>query len=74
VHPNIIKMKEIVKVKDELNLVFEFFQINLLTYYQNTNYLEDDIKLIFYQCLLGLSYMHKSGFFHRDLKPENILI
>ena len=25
VHPNIIKMKEIVKVKDELNLVFEFF-------------------------------------------------
>tara|TARA_B110000503_G_C6935471_1_gene324639 strand:- start:353 stop:493 length:141 start_codon:yes stop_codon:yes gene_type:complete len=30
IHPNIIKMKEIIKVKDELNLVFEFFKIDLL--------------------------------------------
>ena len=34
---------------------------------------EIQIKSIMYQTLLGLSYMHKHGFFHRDLKPENFL-
>lgn len=29
-HPNIIKMKEIVKIKDELNLIFEYLDMNLL--------------------------------------------
>ena len=26
------------------------------------------------QTILGLTYMHKHGFFHRDLKPENLLV
>jgi serine/threonine protein kinase len=32
------------------------------------------IKLIIYQMLLGLNYLHQSQVLHRDLKPENILI
>ena len=27
-----------------------------------------------FQTMLGLTYMHKHGFFHRDLKPENLLV
>lgn len=35
---------------------------------------EHEIKSIMYQTILGLSYMHKHGFFHRDMKPENLLV
>ena len=35
---------------------------------------ESQIKDIIYQTLLGLTHMHKYGFFHRDMKPENLLI
>ena len=34
---------------------------------------EDDIRLVMFQVLSGLAYLHQEGFFHRDLKPENIL-
>ena len=35
---------------------------------------ENQIKSIMLQTMLGLTYMHKHGFFHRDLKPENLLV
>ena len=35
---------------------------------------EDQIRDIMHQTLLGLSFMHKYGFFHRDMKPENLLL
>ena len=32
------------------------------------------IRAIRHQILLGLSFMHKYGFFHRDMKKENLLL
>ncbi len=32
------------------------------------------IWAIRHQILLGLSFMHKYGFFHRDMKKENLLL
>ena len=77
-HPNIIKLKEVIKVNDELNLVFEYLEENLYqlyTGYRNSGkpMSEQLIRSIVYQSLLALSFMHKHGFFHRDMKPENIL-
>ena len=60
-----------------LNLVFEFMEkdlLNLMKSYEPNRLPENKIKDIIYQTLLGLSYMHKYGFFHRDLKPENLLL
>lgn len=34
----------------------------------------ENVKLILYQILCGLSHIHANGFFHRDIKPENVLV
>ena len=76
---NIVKLKRIIFIKKtgSLNLVFEYMQKDLLELMKSKepNHLtESEIKDIIYQTLLGLSHMHKYGFFHRDMKPENLLI
>jgi male germ cell-associated kinase len=78
-HPNIMLLKEVLKVKDELYLVFEFLSQNLFQAYgalkeKGKTFTEDQLRSIIYQSSTALAYMHKHGFFHRDLKPENILI
>ena len=78
-HDVIIKLKEVIQVTDELYLIFEYAPKNLLQYYssykhKSVNIPEPLIKSIMYQITLGLSFMHKHGFFHRDLKPENLLL
>jgi serine/threonine protein kinase len=76
---NIIKLKEIIfnQKTGELNLIFEFMEkdlFNLMKSYEPKCLPETKIKDIIYQALLGLSFMHKYGFFHRDIKPENLLL
>ena len=76
---NIIKLKQIIFIKKTgtLNLVFEYMKTDLLELMkdQEPNKLsEEQIRDIMYQTLLGLSFMHKYGFFHRDMKPENLLL
>lgn len=77
-HTNIIKLKEVVKVNDDLHFVFEFLDKNLLQLYtevreKGKNFAENEIRSIIYQTAAGLANMHKNGFFHRDMKPENLL-
>ena len=78
-HPNILKLKEVIKVSDELNFVFEYLDENIYQLYthvreQGKQMPESQIRSIIYQTANGLAYMHKNGFFHRDMKPENLLI
>ncbi|KAL4453687.1 hypothetical protein ABPG74_009583 [Tetrahymena malaccensis] len=79
-HVNIIKLKEVFRVKKQLSFVFEYVEKNIYKLYENakqegaTSLPENTIKSIVYQVASALSYMHKHGFFHRDLKPENLLI
>ncbi|CAD8064171.1 unnamed protein product [Paramecium primaurelia] len=78
-HPNIIKLVEVFKEKDELNLVFEYLDKDIYQQYlenqNNGKHLsEDKIRSVIKQVTEGLAYMHKVGYFHRDLKPENLLV
>jgi len=74
-HPNIVKLKEVIRENDELYFVFEHMSENL---YENMKgrtkmFPEATIRNCIYQILQGLAFMHKHGFFHRDIKPENLL-
>eukprot|EP00347_Sterkiella_histriomuscorum_P022691 403337518 len=73
---NIVKLKEVIRVNDDLYFVFEFMEQNVyqLMKDRTSNFPENQVKTVMYQTILGLAYMHKHGFFHRDLKPENLLV
>ena len=75
-HPNIIKLKEVIRENQELYFVFEFMEANLFQVMKDREKLfsESKIRNIIYQVLQGLAYMHKTGYFHRDMKPENLLV
>jgi serine/threonine protein kinase len=78
-HINIVKLKEVVKVSDDLYFVFELLDQNVLQLYtevreKGKSLTESQIKSVIYQTSAGLAYMHKQGFFHRDMKPENLLM
>lgn len=75
-HPNIIKLKEIVRENNELFFIFEYMEHNLyqLMKQRETPFSEDEIRSFMSQVLQGLVHIHRSGYFHRDLKPENLLV
>ena len=69
-HPNIVKLKEVIRENDELFFVFEFMEANLYEVMKRRerHFPESKIRNIMYQIFQGLAFMHKHGFFHRDIK------
>ncbi|TGZ50350.1 hypothetical protein CRM22_010857 [Opisthorchis felineus] len=74
-HPNIVKLREVIRENDELFFVFEYMRENLYEMIKRRTKLfpEEVVRNIMWQVLDGLAFMHKQGFFHRDMKPENLL-
>lgn len=74
-HPNIIKLREVIRENDILYFVFEYMQENLYELMKDRDryFPEGVIRNIIYQILQGLAFMHRNGYFHRDMKPENIM-
>ncbi|XP_073394984.1 cyclin-dependent kinase F-4 [Physcomitrium patens] len=75
-HPNIVKLKEVIRENDELFFVFEYMEYNLYQLSKDNDkpFPEAKIRSLAFQILQALEYMHKHGYFHRDLKPENLLV
>ncbi len=75
-HPNIVKLREVIRENDELFFVFEFLEQNVYQMTKDRKKFLPDIRIrhIMFQIISGLAYMHKHGFFHRDMKPENLLV
>jgi len=74
-HPNIVDIIEIIKHRNELNIVFEYLKKNVyqLTKDRKRPFNDIEVRNIMFQTLQGLAYMHRHGYFHRDMKPENLL-
>ena len=62
-HPNIIRLREVIRENDVLYFVFEFMQENLYELMKDRDryFPENAIRNIIYQVLQGLSYMHRNG-------------
>jgi protein kinase len=75
VHPNIVKLKEAVRVNDDLYLVFEYCEKSVYNLIKESIEIEEQkIREVIKDTLTALAELHRNGFFHRDVKPENILI
>ena len=77
VHPNIVRLHDVIHTETSLTLIFEYLDQDL------KNYLDacgdrgiDDytIKSFLFQLLQGIAHCHKHRVLHRDLKPQNLLI
>lgn len=75
-HPNIVKLKEVIRENDELHLVFEFMDANLYEFMKarKKHLPEGKVRNIMFQTMQALLHVHKHGYFHRDMKPENLLV
>ncbi|CCW61029.1 unnamed protein product [Phytomonas sp. EM1] len=86
-HPNVVKLREVIRENNELFFVFEFMDNDLLDVIKKAKHQQRQeettsgpaipyckIKNYMRQILQGIAYIHKKGYFHRDLKPENLLI
>lgn len=76
IHPNIVKLKEVIRENDELHLVFEFMEANLYEFMKARMrpLPESKIRNIMFQTMQAVHHVHKHGYFHRDMKPENLLV
>lgn len=78
-HPNIVKLIEVVRISDDLWLIFDFYERDLLQVLESQRvrgqHLPDEtIRDILKQCFLALEFTHSLGYFHRDLRPEHVML
>lgn len=79
-HRNITKLMEIILENKLIYMVFEFFEHDLLQIIHHHTHLElkqipeQTVKLLIWQVLNGVTFLHKNWVFHRDLKPANIMV
>jgi mitogen-activated protein kinase 1/3 len=79
-HPNVVKILDSPKLHEtnelyEISIVMEYAQNDLKRFLRSSTYLTSAfIRVIVYNILCGMNYLHSANIIHRDLKPANILI
>lgn len=74
-HPHIIKLYDVIKLKDEIIMVIEYAGKELFEYIvQRGKMPEGEARRFFQQIIAAVEYCHRHKIVHRDLKPENLLL
>ncbi|GFE53759.1 cell-cycle-associated kinase MAPK [Babesia ovis] len=79
-HPNVVKVLDIIIPSDldnfnVLYVVLEIAASDIKLLVRSPAFLNDNhIRLLMYNLLCGVNYLHAVGIFHRDLKPANCLV
>jgi serine/threonine-protein kinase Chk2 len=75
-HPCIIEIEDVFESNDMLYIVLELVEGGELfdRVVGIGKFTEPQAKLLFYQMLIAVKYLHDRNITHRDLKPENILL
>lgn len=76
VHPNVVRLEDVIVKPNKLVLVFELVSMDLSKFMsKHSDILTQELVRSFSRQLLhGLSHCHAMGVMHRDLKPQNILV
>ena len=78
--PHIIKYYTSFQEQNRLYIIMEFMNNGDIKGYinahQNMNkpIPEDELWVLFYQCIAGLFYIHRKTLIHRDIKPANLFM
>ena len=78
-HDNILPIRDLIVPElrngRDIYVVYEMMDSDLASVLKSKQQISlSQIRLIFYQLMRGLKYMHSVGVIHRDLKPRNLLI
>ncbi len=78
-HINIVRIKELQLCDTKIEVGLEYMPMDLRSFIEQNRkdtlkYNSKTIKIIMYQILKGIEFLHSKKILHRDLKPHNVLI